>query len=102
MKRNLCILYLVSRYLYQDSCFVITLVLDCMYDREGIIASGAADDCIRLFVENNESLVWKYSFFSFGMGKDAVLSATDILKHWQFKFLNNVYMICIQDFSGLN
>ncbi|KAI9073976.1 hypothetical protein K1719_044040 [Acacia pycnantha] len=28
-----------------------------MYDREGIVASGAADDCIRLFVENNESLV---------------------------------------------
>ncbi|KAI9122252.1 hypothetical protein K1719_006941 [Acacia pycnantha] len=27
------------------------------WSREGIVASGAADDCIRLFVENNESLV---------------------------------------------
>ena len=27
------------------------------YDREGIIASGAADDAIRLFVDNKDGLV---------------------------------------------
>lgn len=26
----------------------------CEYDREGIIASGAADDAIRIFVENED------------------------------------------------
>jgi len=29
----------------------------CWYDREGIFASGAADDAIRLFVDDNESQV---------------------------------------------
>lgn len=38
-------------------CHFYLLMVWCEYVREGIIATGAADDAIRLFVENKEGLV---------------------------------------------
>lgn len=35
----------------------------CWYDREGIFASGAADDAIQLFADNNESQVCQFFIF---------------------------------------
>lgn len=40
----------------------------CEYVREGIIATGAADDAIRLFVENKDGLVWIILPYIFSLG----------------------------------
>lgn len=40
------------------------------YDRDGVIASGAADDAIRLFVENQEDLVYFLHFIVVSLYQD--------------------------------
>lgn len=50
----ICILsYLI--FVYINLIFLYSAL--CWYDREGIFASGAADDVIRLFGDDNESQV---------------------------------------------
>lgn len=41
----------------------------CWCDRGGIFASGAADDTIQLFVDNNESQVWRLFILSWLLHK---------------------------------
>ncbi|KAK7256599.1 hypothetical protein RIF29_30053 [Crotalaria pallida] len=49
------LLILANFHLYKSDLSVSFIL--CWYDREGILASGVADDAIRLFVDNNESEV---------------------------------------------
>ena len=52
---------LTNYQLYKSDLSVSCILF--WYDREGIFASGAADDAIRLFVDDNESQVCQFSPF---------------------------------------
>lgn len=77
--------------------FMINLTLlhyVCVYDREGIIASGAADDAIRLFVENNEGMVCKLLILCFGWAGYSILATVVFHRRWLFKFFSWSLLMC--------